>query len=469
MSIGMLLEQAVRDAPNREVFGLAGPTLSLSDLWRRALTGAAMVDKAGPGPVVFIGPGGPAFAVALFASAFAGRPLLPLDHRLGAPWLRNVLRKAGPGLVIADGAARGARLLSEPGVLASTDWLAATSALPPRAAGPVLADPHAAALLICGDDGGTVPLSHADLCRPVLDASDFALADPGEVSLMCLEPYRFTGLIGLLGSLCAGRRLVRLRGFSPEAWLTAVAGWGVTHALVAPTMLGRIVEHWEMYGSDRRAAAPRVIVYDGEPLPPSLLERALRLFPETDFVRTYTPYPAHPVVAVLDPETHRVGGERIGSIGRPRPGVDIEVRDSRGRSCPPRETGELWVSRSGAVGASATGWCRLHERAWRDGAGYVFLGDWVDTPASRDQDASDAEIEALLRRHPDIADVAVTSMPDARQKRRVTASVVARPGRALDVLGLRLWVSAWLRSPGIPAFVVTEARGTSLTNNVHCG
>ncbi|KKD06640.1 class I adenylate-forming enzyme family protein [Streptomyces sp. WM6386] len=465
MSIAMLLDQAVRDTPDREVLGLERSALSLSDLRRGALTGAAMVEAAGAGPVVFIGPGGPAFVLALFASAFGGRPLLPLDHRWGAARLRDILHRTGPGLVIVDSAARGARLVSAPGALTATDWLAATASPPPRSVGPARVEPHAAALLLCADDGETVSLRHQDLYRPVLDAPDFALAGPGEAALICLEPHRFTSVIATLGSLRAGRRLVQLPGFSPEAWLAAVAHNGVTHALVAPTMLGRIVEHWEMHGSGRRAPAPRVIVYDGEPLPRSLLERALRLFPESDFVRTYVPEPVEPVAAVLDPDTHRSGGERLGSIGRPLPGVELDVRDGQGRSCPPRVTGELWVNRSGAVADS--GRSGLRERAWKDEAGYVFLGDWADAPASRAHVASDAEIEALLRRHPDIADVTVTSMPDAGRGRRAAARVVTRPGRAVDVLGLRLWVRAWLGSPGTPDFVVTEANRTPLTNSVH--
>ncbi|MGX1675521.1 class I adenylate-forming enzyme family protein [Streptomyces sp. NPDC055400] len=467
MSIAMLLERAVRVAPHREVLGPQGAALSLADLWRRSLTGAALVKEEGAGPVVFIGPSGPAFALALCASAFAGRPLLPLDPRWGMARLRDILRRTGPALVIADTAARGARMVSAPRVLTARDWVAATAAPPPPHAAPAPVSLHAAALLLCSDDGATVSLSHQDLCRPVLDAPDFVLAEPGEAALICLEPHRFTSVTGLLGSLRAGRRLVQLPGFSPEAWLAAIARWNVTHTLVAPTMLGRIVEHRERRTPLRRATAPRVIVYDGEPLPGSLLERALRVFPETDFVRTYLPDPVEPVVTVLEPEAHRFGGERISSIGRPMPGIDVAVRDPCGRPCPPRVDGEVWVRRSGAVGASA--WARLPERGWKDEAGYVFLSNWVDVPADRAPRASDAEVEALLRRHPDVADAAVTSTPDAGRGRRVTARVVARPGRAVDVLGLRLWASAWLRSPGTPAFVVAETNGTVLTHTVHYG
>ena len=69
----------------------------------------------------------------------------------------------------------------------------------------------------------------------------------------------------------AGRRLVILPAFDPQAWLDAVEREGVTHAFVVPTMLKRIMEvdDFEKYNLDTL----QLITYGAAPMPYEVVRR----------------------------------------------------------------------------------------------------------------------------------------------------------------------------------------------------
>ena len=127
-----------------------------------------------------------------------------------------------------------------------------------------------------------VPLSlHAATPKSASAADDAA-------SLVSVPPYHIAGVSNTVSNLYAGRRVVHLTAFTPQSWLATVRDEGITHALVVPTMLARVVEYLDEIGVPN-AAVPtlRSLAYGGAPMPARIIERALTLFPETDFVNAY--------------------------------------------------------------------------------------------------------------------------------------------------------------------------------------
>src|SRR6201995_3218386 len=84
MGIAMLLESIASVVPERPLVGARDGALTAGDLLALAGGGAAVLQEADADAVGFIGTGGPAFPVSLFAASLAGIPFTPLNYRLAA-------------------------------------------------------------------------------------------------------------------------------------------------------------------------------------------------------------------------------------------------------------------------------------------------------------------------------------------------------------------------------------------------
>lgn len=116
--------------------------------------------------------------------------------------------------------------------------------------------------------------------------------------------------------------------------------------------------------------------------------------------------------------------EALFTVGSPRPGVEVQVRDDRGRPVPPGEVGELWLrsptQMSGywrdpeATAATLVGgWLRTGDLARIDDRGLVRLaGRRTEMFVRGGYNVHPAEVEAELAAHPGVSEVAVVPRPD---------------------------------------------------------
>jgi malonyl-CoA/methylmalonyl-CoA synthetase len=147
--------------------------------------------------------------------------------------------------------------------------------------------------------------------------------------------------------------------------------------------------------------------------------------------------------------SNRYDGPRVpGAVGVPLPGVEVDVVGDDGRAAREGEPGELRVRSTqmfsgyhgddAATAASfdAEGRFRTGDTGARDADGVVrILGRTsVDIIKSAGYKLSALEIEAALREHPKVAEVAVIGVPDTTWGEVVTACVVARAALSLDEL-----------------------------------
>jgi acyl-CoA synthetase (AMP-forming)/AMP-acid ligase II len=274
---------------------------------------------------------------------------------------------------------------------------------------------------------------------------------------------------GLLSNIYGGRRMVYLPDFEPRHWLHTVAGENVSHAMLVPTMLTRIVREYR----DRPVELPSLksIAYGGAKLQEHVLVEALRLFPDVDFTNAYGLTETSSTVALLSPQDHReaLNSEapgvraRLRSVGRPVPGIEVQVRDpDSGIPVPTGVTGELWVrgeqvsgeyDRAGSV-LDADGWFPTRDRVRIDADGYLFIeGRADDTIIRGGENIYPAEIEEVLLQHPAVADVCVFGLPDEDWGDRIAAAVVPAVA-APDPEDIRAFARARLRGSRTPDIVV---------------
>src|SRR5262249_38274017 len=84
-------------------------------------------------------------------------------------------------------------------------------------------------------------LRHRHLLAYLWNTVEFGAADPDAAALVAVPPYHIAGLTNLLSNLYSGRRVVYLGAFEAQNWLDTVRQERITHAMVVPTMLARIV------------------------------------------------------------------------------------------------------------------------------------------------------------------------------------------------------------------------------------
>jgi long-chain acyl-CoA synthetase len=136
---------------------------------------------------------------------------------------------------------------------------------------------------------------------------------------------------GILGAPAAGGVSTFVPMFEPGAVLAAIESHGVTDTVMVPTMIGMLLDH-PAFAPDRMASLER-LTYGASPMPVALLERLLELFPDLDVYQGYGMTECSAVLTSLGPEEHRLGGELLGSAGRPVPGVMLSIQDpGAGRS-----------------------------------------------------------------------------------------------------------------------------------------
>jgi acyl-CoA synthetase (AMP-forming)/AMP-acid ligase II len=461
-------------APGETETGTDASPLTYPGLLARARAGAGVLRDRQVRALVYIGANGSAFAEALFASAWAGIPLVPLNYRLSREQLALLLGQQEGALVVSD---LGPSAMAAKGPVLTTRQWSALCAAPASDVPRWADDPEATAVLLYTSGTSSAPkaaiLRHRHLVSYLLGSVEFGAAGEDEAMLVSVPPYHIAGVSNLLSNVFGGRRIVYLDSFTPEGWLAAVRDERVTHALLVPTMLASITERLGGTGAcapDAGTPTLRSLAYGGARMPAPVLERAMRLFPAAGFVNAYGLTETSSTIAVLGPDDHRaalsgdqVARARLGSAGRLLPGIEAQVRAPGGTVLPAGTPGDIYVRgpqvsgeyRGARSGLDAGGWLATRDRGWIDDDGYLFIeGRADDTIIRGGENVAPAEIEDVLLEHRAVAQVAVVGLPDERWGQSIAAAVVPRAGHAVDAEELRDWVRSRLRGSKTPELIV---------------
>ncbi|MCX5374842.1 acyl--CoA ligase [Streptomyces sp. NBC_00015] len=471
MNISMLSDMAAEGFADRVVVGRTDDGLTAGRLRELAAGGAHLVRSADADAVVYLAMNGPALPVALFAAARAGVPLVPVNYRLGEAQLDALLANHPRALGIADPEHGEALRRAGLPVRNPAEWLAQAAehvGRPADEAGGDPAPPDTPAVLIYTSGTTSAPkgvvLRHRNLVSYVLGTVEFAGAGPDEAALVSVPPYHIAAVSNVLTNLYAGRRALTLEQFTPDGWLGLAREQRITHAMVVPTMLARIMD---TDGLDRSVPSLRALAYGGARMPVRVIETALRTWPQVDFVNAYGLTETSSTITVLGPREHRtavasddpVVRARLGSAGLPVPGVELEVRDASGAVASPGATGQIWVRGEQVSGEYAgqgpavddRGFFHTRDQGHLDHDGYLHIeGRADDTIIRGAENIAPAEIEDVLLGHPDVLDAVVVGVPDEEWGQRIEAVVVLRDGVAIDADALRAQVRGTLRGSKTP-------------------
>ena len=488
MSISLLLEMALSSNPDRTAVVSGDARLTTQQLSDLADGGAGVIAGSNAKHVVYVGTGGAMLPVLIFASARAGLAFTPINYRLSADGIQALIRRLAEPLVVVDSRYRD--MVGDAGqqVVDSDAFLVAAQAAEPAAE---FADPDAVAIVLFTSGTTSQPkaveLTHNNLTSYITGSVEFDSAEPTDAALICVPPYHIAGVSAALSNLYAGRKMVYLPAFDPQEWVRLINAEHVTTATVVPTMLDRIVTVLE--GGGHELPSLRNLAYGGSKVGLPLVRKALELLPGVGFVNAYGLTETSSTIAVLTPEDHRQAQsaldpavvKRLGSVGQPVPGIEVQIRDEDGTVLGSGQTGELFVrgdqvsGRYTGIGSvlDADGWFPTRDIATLDGDGYLFIGGRSDDTIIRGgENIAPAELEDVLIEHAHVHDVAVVGVDDPQWGQAIVAVVVPATGTDPDPEELREHVRKNLRGSRTPDRVVfrdelpTNATGKVLRREI---
>ena len=447
-------------------------TQQLSDL---ADGGAGVIAGSDAQHVVYVGTGGAMLPALIFATARAGLAFTPINYRLSADSIQTLIHRLPEPLVIVDGRYQDMIGDASKRLMTSDEFLAAAQIAEPAAEFP---DPDSLAIVLFTSGTTSQPkaveLTHNNLTSYVTGTVEFESAAPTDAALICVPPYHIAGVGAALSNLYAGRKMVYLPNFDAQEWVRLVDDEQITTATVVPTMLDRIVTVLEAGDAGSKLPSLRNLAYGGSKVGLPLVRRALELLPDVGFVNAYGLTETSSTIAVLSPDDHRAAhsalsskdaavAKRLGSVGQPVPGIELQIRDEDGNVLGPGETGELFVrgeqvsGRYTGVGSvlDEHGWFPTRDIAILDEDGYLFIGGRSDDTIIRGgENIAPAELEEVLIEHSHVRDVAVVGVEDPQWGQAIVAVVVPAAGIDPDPEELREHVRKNLRGSRTPDRVV---------------
>src|SRR5699024_8983522 len=266
----------------------------------------------------------------------------------------------------------------------------------------------------------------------VLDFKDddvyWCTADPGWVtgtSYGIFSPW----LNGVTNCIAGGR-------FSPEAWYGMIEEFKVTIWYTAPTALRMLMSAGDDIVEKFDLSSLKSILSVGEPLNPEVIKWAKGVFGLRVLDKWWmTETGGHMIVNYPSMDV------KLGSMGKPLPGVEASIIDDQGNELPANRMGNLAIKK---------GWPSMMISIWNNPEKYdsYFIGDWYVSgdSAYKDEDGyywfqgrvddvimtagervGPFEVESKLVEHDAVAEAGVIGKPDPVRGEIIKAFVALRP------------------------------------------
>ena len=452
--VGVLAHHAQR-TPDQP-FAIAGDaSVSYRDMSRRtaAVAGGLRERGVGQGDVVaLLSYNSIEFLEAIFAINHLGAVAMPINWRLAPAEVRYLLEHSGSVAILCDAelGALGDAATEGSGLTRIAIPAPGHAALPGWESLDDVREADAVAALEAGADdlhrlmytSGTtgrpkgVMISHGNLAwKNFAHVTELGIT-ASDVGLACGPLYHVGALDLVTTSMIAvGAPTVVHRTFDAARVVADIERFGVTVVWMAPAMLRAVLDEPGVQAAD--LSSVRLIIAGGEKLPIPFIDRLEAAFPNAWLADAYGLTETVSGDTFMDPGAIR---ERLGSVGRPCPYLELQIWDESGRPVPPGEAGEVvlrgpkvfkgyWNDPDATAAAFAGGWFHTGDVGRCDPDGYVFIVDRLkDMIISGGENIASSEVERVLDTHPDVLEVAVVGTPHERWGEVPVAFVVARPG-----------------------------------------
>jgi len=303
-----------------------------------------------------------------------------------------------------------------------------------------------AALLYTGGTTGRskgVALTHAGLDTAGAAAYAVAKREGPTVGLLPLPLAHVYGLMVSVSGMHAEHpgRSVLMRWYDPKGFLDLVEEHRVQQAALVPSMIQMLLTQPL---EERDLSCLERISSGGAPLAP---EVALELERRVPSVEVREGYGCTETSALISAQPG--DGRRLGSVGKPVPGVEVRITSPEGESVPGGDEGEIcvrgavlmqgyWRAAEATAEAVRDGWLHTGDVGRFDADGFLYVVDRLKDLIIRNGfNVYPRDVEDVLLAHPEVTAAAVVGRPDPKVGEEVVAFVSVRAGSTLTPDGLR--------------------------------
>lgn len=294
---------------------------------------------------------------------------------------------------------------------------------------------------------------HQFRSRQLQRAKNFQMGQASRV-LVSTPMYSNTTLFAVLPAIAMGATLVMMAKFNQPEFLQISQDLAITHTMLVPVQYMRLMAAPDFDQFDLSASICKFST--SAPLNAALIEQIMRRWPG-NLIEVYGMTEGG-ISFALNCREHP---DKWDTVGKPTEGTDVRIIDEDGVELPSGSFGEI-VGRSGSMmQAYHNAPEKTHEILWQDAEGRDFIrsGDMgrfdqdgflllldrkKDMIISGGFNIYAADLEAVLRQHPDVADVAVIAIPSDDWGESPLGLVVGKPGAAATAEAIRQWANAQL-------------------------
>ncbi len=470
MLIRDVLSRNARIYPNRVALAVGKEAVTYRDLSARVHETAAALRRlgVGKGHRAALLTRTPSMYVELFyAITQVGGVLVPLNNLLVARELVKILSQSEASFLLFTSDSVGMIELLRRGLPGFERFVCVDREIPgyrflkdspegavdlPADAGP-LSDTDIAIQVYTSGVSGTrrgVMLSHRNLLSASVSAALELGLSRNDITMSCM-PFPFMAGTGrFLRFQYLGGTVVLPSQYDPEEILQAIERKKITHLLLTPTMIARILD---VPTADRyNLATLRKVLYGGGSIPVELQKRAIRFF-RCGMIQSYGHVESSGVLTFLHEEDHSLEESapymrKLMSVGKEAVGTEVRVVNEVGEDIAPNEVGEIVARgpnvfegyfRDPASTAEVTrkGWLYTGDIASVDEEGYIYIVDRKrDTLTVGGIPVLPREIEEIIAEHPAVKESAVIGRPDYLYGEVPVAVVEKKEGKEVDAEGI---------------------------------
>jgi long-chain acyl-CoA synthetase len=461
-SLSEILERAAQANPSRAAVVEENRQSSFGELSDEIDRAAAVIGERVKGDTVgILLLNSQKYVTTLFAVWKAGKTAVPLNYLLPPADIGFIIRDSGMSALVSSqffaqqlGAVK--PLFGDKGVILMADDPEFTA--PAGSAAPASQKEPALILYTSGTTGRPkgVVLTHDNLAHNVQSCQRAGQFDYRD-SFLCLLPffhtYAITGTILL--PLFNGCKMVLVDRFAPLKVLKLIEDHKISVFLAIPSMY-RVLA---MADGSFDVSSVRFPISGGEPLPVAIAKAFEKRFGVPIF-EGYGQTEAAPVVTLNVPEANK-----LGTIGRALPGVEVAIWDEQDRVLPADQVGELMVRGSNVMlgyhnlpedtaKTIVNGWLHTGDLGKMDADGFVTItGRKKELIISAGENIYPREIEEVLAQHPKVKECAVIGVKDEVRGEVPKAFVIPRDGETLDEKELRLFCRDHLANYKVPKHI----------------
>ena len=388
-----------------------------------------------------------AFLEIAFAVSHIGAVFLPINYRLSADEVDYIVGNSGARLLIADEEFAAIAAGAAPVVLLDEAAQSnATRIAPDVAPAPMCLRATSDLMRLMYTSGTTdrpkgVMLTYENIYWKSADQT-LVLGLNAETRLLVVGPLYHVGALDLPGIavLWHGGRLSIQRNFEPELALAAIEAEKLNAAWFAPVMTTALLACPTRGNYD--VSSLRWAIGGGEKTPEARIRGFSEYFTGARYIDAYG------LTESCGGDSFMEAGreiEKIGSTGRAIAHVEIEIRDDAGNPMAPGDNGEIclrgpkvtqgyWKDPEKTKAAFFGDWLRTGDIGYLDDDGFLYLTDRKkDMIISGGENIASSEVERVIYEMPQVREVAVIGMPDARWGERPVAVVVLTDCTALEL------------------------------------